>query len=73
MLITTVQLLPKCAEIAADAAGEALHHERCVTVLIERITSGVHGVPAKVFNAARRANFTRASLTLPVHRRMGTH
>jgi hypothetical protein len=58
--------LPKYAEIAAVAAGEALQHERCVSILIKRITSGEYGGPAKVFNAARRACLPMP--TLPVHR-----
>jgi hypothetical protein len=69
--------VPKWAEIAAAAAGEALQHERCVSILIERITSGEHGGPAKVFNAAQRAFrsllINKSSMpALPVHRRIGT-
>ena len=69
--------LSKWAEIAAAAAGEALQHERCVSILIERITSGEHGGPAKVFNAAQRAFrsllVNKSSMpALPVHRRIGT-
>ena len=63
--------------IAAAAAGEALQHERCVSILIERITSGEHCGPAKVFNVAQRAFrsllVNKSSMpALPVHRRIGT-
>ena len=69
--------VPKWAETATAAAGEALQHERYVSILIERITSGEHGGPAKVFNAAQRAFrsllVNKSSMpALPVHRRIGT-
>ena len=67
--------VPKWDEIAAAAAGEALQHERCVSILIERITSGEHDGPAKVFNAAQPAFrsllVSKSSMpALPVHRRI---
>ena len=69
--------VPKWAEIAAAAAGKALQHERCVSILIEPITSGEHGGPAKVSNAAQRAFRSllvkKSSMpALPVHRRIGS-